>query len=442
MYKNYRNTPIHLEKVKQGNKEFYTGKILFSDFENTYTTSPAEYKKSIYQEKINTDERYIDLLEDIEKYLKTQKSDIKSGFQRSIDESRTEEIKNYIMYDEFGIIPNSIIVNVDCTEIQNIDELNKLDEDDEHKAVLFGNDLYIPNFKRVFLIIDGQHRIYGCKKLPEEIKAEMELLITFIINADSKVQAQLFTTINYKVKPVNKSYLYHILGEFGIGDSEETYLHEFIKLLNELKTSPLLDRVKMLGKSDKDKKGSLSQAFLAESLYLLISPKYREVRPLMDIEEVLRIPVFRYHFLNNKYRNNIPKFIIIYLKVIQQIYMNNSNNWDDKDNNIFLKTVGMGGLIDLLSNLYILYICKIDKLNNQYEIDFLNLEEDLNTILSPLKENIIFKDLKNEFAKGSSRGAIKKLTKQLWQTILLDNSNFDKYQKEYISWFNQTMIFK
>ncbi|NUN23285.1 MAG: DGQHR domain-containing protein [Candidatus Jettenia caeni] len=437
---NYK-APVEVLKISQQGKIFYIGKMVFSEFEDSYTPSPAEYKLISYSQDAEKDERFKDLSVGITEYLEKEQSNIARGFQRETEPKRIEQIKRYVLENEYGIIPNSIIVSVNTIEVDSQEDFEATISDTTNKKViLFNNKLYIPKVGKPFLIIDGQHRVEGCKKLPPQIKNEMELIFTFINNVDPSTQAQLFTTINYEARRVSKSYLYHILGEFKIESSEYTFLHEIVKLLNELSSSPLYDRVKMLGKSISTR-NSLSQAFLVEFLYLLICRKYKEVKPLTVETDLLKIPVFRYHYTKG-YRKTIPKFILMYLYAIKNIVKRIGIEWEDKDSHILLKTVGMGAVINIIPNVYISLIDKHNLINKQNiiseQLSIQNIEEILKNITKVNLRN----DPQNEYSKGSSQGLVCKLAEKLWKEIVADTPTFLASQKSYIDWFNTSVIEK
>src|SRR3990167_9739375 len=108
---NYK-APIEVLEISQRGKIFYIGKMVFSDFENSYTPSPAEYKLISYTQLADEDERFKDLSTGIEEYFEKEQGSVTKGFQREIDSKRTDQIKNYILENEYGIIPNSIIISV------------------------------------------------------------------------------------------------------------------------------------------------------------------------------------------------------------------------------------------------------------------------------------------------------------------------------------------
>jgi DGQHR domain-containing protein len=432
---------VPLIKVSQKGKSFYIGKILFSEFENAYTRSPAEYKRQAYEMRASQDERFVDLSRGIDEYFKKQGTSLKKGFQRDIDIARINQIKKYLIDKEFGIIPNSVIVNLVAIEVESEEDLNVTIADKTNMdAVLYEDSLYVRRGTRPFLIIDGQHRVEGCKLLPKEMKDEFELLFTFIVNVDPVVQAQLFTTINYEVKPVNKSYLYQILGEFDIETSEYTFLHEIVRLLNEFPNSPLNDRVKMLGKK-LSPLNTLSQAFLVESLFLLLSPKFTDAKYLTDQNELLRIPIFRFHYLNKETRKSIPRFLLMYFIAIKRLLKSKVGIlWEDNSAHILLKTLGMGALISIIPNVYVSLLCKKDLLNKQEMITENVTLDDLEAALEPLFENNLRNESGNEFSKGSSRGLVRKLALTMWKPMVATVPDFYRFHKVYIDWFNKVAV--
>lgn len=438
---NYK-PPIKVLKISQRGKIFYIGKMFFSEFEDSYTPSPAEYKLISYNQLADEDERFRDLSTGIEEYFEKERGTIAKGFQREIDSKRTEQIKDYILENEYGIIPNSIIISVNTIEVNSDEEFEiTVSDPTNKKAILFENKLYIPKVGKPFLIIDGQHRVEGCKKLPPNIKSEIELIFTFINNADPSTQAQLFTTINYEARRVSKSYLYHILGEFKIESSEYTFLHEIVKLLNEVSTSPLYDRVKMLGKSVSPK-NSLSQAFLVESFYLLICKKYKELKFATKETELLKVPVFRYHYVNKEYRKVIPKFIIMYLCAIKNLLKTINIEWENKDSHILLKTVGMGAVISIIPNVYISLICQYNLIDKQHLITETLSVKNIEEILRNIKHVNLKNEPLNEYSKGSSQGLVRKCAERLWKEIVSDIPKFLEFQNIYIEWFNSFVIAK
>lgn len=435
---------ISLLEINQKNRIFYVGKMLFSDFENSYTKSPAEYRRKTYEILGETDESFEDLLTGLEEHLKKERSSLKSGFQRDLDGTRLAEIRDYLSQDDFNIIPNTIVLGVETVSVDTEEDLKNTLLDPENKqSVLFTNKLYILKNTKPFLIIDGQHRVEGCKLLPSEIKKNLELIFTIIVNVAPHIQAELFTTINYKVKPVPKSYLYQILGEFKLGTNEYVFLHEIVKLLNEFPNSPLNNKVKMLGKKPSGSNAVLSQAFLVESLYFLINPKYKPIKAIQDRNKILKIPVFRFHFNKKEIRRTIPKFLLMYFLAIKHILKDVGIKWEEHNQHILLKTVGMGALITLIPNFYICLLFKKNSLQKQDCITEFITIDDFIQILRPITTLNLRNEPENEFSKGSSQGLVRKFALVMLQSIIEPLPDFShQFIEEYIIWFNQHCLEK
>lgn len=438
----YYKPSVKLIPINQQDKVFYIGKMTLADFENSYTESPAKYKQEIYKMFVTKDEEIKDMELYINDYLRreAEKEPLAKGFQRELDYSRLKEIKEYVMESEFGIIPNSIIVSLNALDIDTEDDFDSTIKDTTNNIpIIFNDTLYIPKNSKPFLIIDGQHRIKGCELLPDEIKKSLQLLFTFIINIDPSTQAQLFTTINYKVKPVSKSYLYHILGEFKIASSEYAFLHEIVKLLNELRADhPLFDRVKMLGKKITTK-NTLSQAFLVEALFPLIGPRKTPVKYLHDAMEILKLPVFRFFYLKEEYKKFIPKFILIYLIVVKELLLEKQKlNWDDEKSHILLKTSGMGALISIIPNIYVALAGTKNLIDKQ---ELITLEkDDLKNLIAPIFEVDFRNIIENEYSKGSGQGLIRKLSLEMWEHVSKLIPDFYNMHNKYVDWFNKNML--
>ncbi|MGF1627496.1 MAG: DGQHR domain-containing protein [Alphaproteobacteria bacterium] len=121
----------------------------------------------------------------------TRKEDPKLGFQRELDEKRAIEIAKYIDED-VGTIPNSIVLSAQ--------------EKAELKIVGRGKTLEFSNVPGAFLILDGQHRVYGFSK------AQTSLRVPVVIynGLSRKEETRLFIDINTKQRPVPPQLLLDI----------------------------------------------------------------------------------------------------------------------------------------------------------------------------------------------------------------------------------------
>lgn len=113
----------------------------------------------------------------------TREDDPIEGFQRRLDEKRAEEISRYID-SESGSIPTAIILSAQ-------DEAD-LRYNSKSKTISFSGE------KKSFLIIDGQHRVWGF------IKSKTSIRVPVVIyeNLSRVEEAQLFVDINSTQKEV------------------------------------------------------------------------------------------------------------------------------------------------------------------------------------------------------------------------------------------------
>lgn len=109
------------------------------------------------------------------------------GFQRVLDKGRAQEIANYI--DEGGTIPSSIVLSAQPeSNFRGVDR---------SKTAAFK---FMPH---AFLIIDGQHRVFGFAKA----KTAFRVPVVIYDNLSKEEEARLFIDINTKQRPVSKELL-------------------------------------------------------------------------------------------------------------------------------------------------------------------------------------------------------------------------------------------
>jgi DGQHR domain-containing protein len=152
------------------------------------------------------------------------------GFQRELDEKRATEIAQYIDLG-LGTIPSSIVLSAQPTA--------NLEYDSKRKTVSFNID------KKSFLIIDGQHRVFGF------IKAKTSLRVPVVIYSglSKRDETRLFIDINSKQKGVPPELLLDIkrLAEYETND--EQFLRDVFDSFNSEPDSVLLGKLSPAAKS-------------------------------------------------------------------------------------------------------------------------------------------------------------------------------------------------
>ncbi|GGC43006.1 hypothetical protein GCM10011386_39130 [Parapedobacter defluvii] len=433
---------IDLEEVLQKNESFFIGKIQARDFLELYTVRPARYDLTKHTELAKSfpddDEYFKHLINHDKKNLERE------DFQRDPNEDRINKIAKFINNEEHAFFPNTIIANCELINDwpdSNITEANKFDdflsfkkrpnyisflENDEGKY-----SLYVPYISNSILIIDGQHRLEGLKKADDEIRDKYELIIAFIIGFDRSVIAKQFYTINYEQKAVNKSLLYQLTGEFSTEVDELSFMHNVVKLLNELEESPFFGRVKMLGKANKSLSKeekqllSISQAFLIDALirYISITAKGSSYPP-----------IFLKYYNNQEDHILIVRAIARFFNAVRRI----KPDWSDPANSLLSKGMGIGALIKVF-NLLFPIIFKKELKNDWSKIQDLTIEN-YEEFLSGLEE-VDFSTNDGPYAKTGSAGSINKIKEDIVQRLLYLNNpdSFDDfmntYKKEYLANF-------
>lgn len=120
-------------------------------------------------------------------FATTKDEDVQAGFQRVLDPKRAQEIAEYI--DAGGSIPSSIVLSAQPdSNFRSVDR-------SKTAAFTFG--------PHSFLIIDGQHRVFGFSRARTAIRVP----VVIYDNLTKDQEARLFIDINTKQKPVPKELL-------------------------------------------------------------------------------------------------------------------------------------------------------------------------------------------------------------------------------------------
>lgn len=150
----------------------------------------------------------------------TRKEDPLEGFQRELDEKRAEEIAHYIDQD-VGTIPNSIVVSAQAAA--------------ELKIVGKGKTMEFKDTPGAFLILDGQHRVFGFSKAKTSLRVPV-----VIYNGLSRTEeTRLFIDINTKQRPVPPQLLLDIKQLAAIEDESEAILRDVFDYFDQSHDSVL-----------------------------------------------------------------------------------------------------------------------------------------------------------------------------------------------------------
>lgn len=159
-----------------------------------------------------------------------------SGFQRTLDEKRAQEIADYIDKG-FGTIPGAIVLSAQKEA--------DLKYNSKARTISFKN---VPN---AFFILDGQHRVFGFRK------ANTHLRVPVVIynNLSRKDEVSLFMDINTKQRSVPNELILHIKRLAETENEFEKVYRPIFELFNSESDSPLFALLSPFEK----KKGKISR---------------------------------------------------------------------------------------------------------------------------------------------------------------------------------------
>ncbi len=146
------------------------------------------------------------------------------GFQRELDEKRAIEIAQYIDQG-LGTIPSSIVLSAQPSAL--------LEYENKTKTISFVID------QKSFLILDGQHRVYGF------IKANTSLRVPVVIYSglSRRDETRLFIDINSKQKGVPPELLLDIKRLAEYESDHEQVLRDIFDRFDSNNTSILLGKL-------------------------------------------------------------------------------------------------------------------------------------------------------------------------------------------------------
>ncbi|MBX8538036.1 DGQHR domain-containing protein [Pseudomonas cichorii] len=154
-------------------------------------------------------------------FVTTRDEDPVTGFQRVLDKKRAQDIANYID-EEHGTIPGSIILSAQ--------------PDAQLKLIGGGKTIEFTFTGKSFLVLDGQHRIYGFSL------AESAFRVPVVIYSEltPTEEARLFIDINTKQRQVPNELLLDIKKLADRETEKDQLLRETFDLFSTMSKSALL----------------------------------------------------------------------------------------------------------------------------------------------------------------------------------------------------------
>lgn len=169
------------------------------------------------------------------------------GFQRELDEKRAREIAAYID-SGLGTIPSAIILSAQPDA--------ELEYDSSRKSLSF------KPIRKAFLIIDGQHRVYGFKLAEKAFRVPV-IIYTGLSRRD---ETRLFIDINSKQKGVRAELLLDIKKLAEYEKDEEALLREIFDTFMQEPSSALYGKLSPASKAQ----GKISRSIFNTALKPLV----------------------------------------------------------------------------------------------------------------------------------------------------------------------------
>jgi DGQHR domain-containing protein len=151
----------------------------------------------------------------------TQEADPVKGFQRRLDTKRAQDIADYIDKG-FGTIPGAIVLSAQPAAHLEYNRTKRT--------------LKFKKAPAAFLILDGQHRVYGFQKAV----ARLRVPVVIYNNLTKAEEARLFMDINTKQRPVPNELLLAIKRLAETETSQEALLRDIFDSFDKEADSPLV----------------------------------------------------------------------------------------------------------------------------------------------------------------------------------------------------------
>lgn len=195
-----------------------------------------------------------------------------SGVQRRIMDDRINQISLFSKSNS-AIFPSSIILSA------NFDQNGNYIDDENIRWKINDGRLLIPTDQPLASIIDGQHRVEGIKRAIQNNSqfTDFDILCSVFIDMPFSEQAEVFSTINFNQKKVDKSIAYELFG-YDLDEtnkeqwSPDTLAIYFTRILNNDSSSPLKNRIyTAFDGVKKESDWTISTACMVECISLLMT---------------------------------------------------------------------------------------------------------------------------------------------------------------------------
>lgn len=157
-------------------------------------------------------------------FVARRDEDPASGFQRALNEQRADDIAGYLANGD-GSIPSNIVLSAQAAA--------------EFRYVRKNKSITFVGVKRAFLVLDGQHRLWGYQKC----RVRHRVPIAVYEGLSPAEEAKLFIDINTTQRGVPAALLLDIKHLAQVESVKETTLRSLFDKLNDDSQSPLAGKL-------------------------------------------------------------------------------------------------------------------------------------------------------------------------------------------------------
>jgi DGQHR domain-containing protein len=185
-------------------------------------------------------------------FLAARHEDPHEGFQRRLNKSRAQDIAAYLKRGD-GSIPNNVVLSAQLPA-------SEFRYDSKKKQLFFAK------VNSGFLVLDGQHRLYGYQLCYEQFAIDHRVPVSIYPGLSRQDEARLFIDINTKQVGVPAALLLDIKQVANTEDAEESVIRTISDRLSADPNSPLYGKLS----TDSSKAGKLSRPTFKRALLPIV----------------------------------------------------------------------------------------------------------------------------------------------------------------------------
>jgi len=185
-------------------------------------------------------------------FLAARHEDPHEGFQRRLNQARARDIAAYLKRGD-GSIPTNVVLSAQQPVAQ-------FRYDSKKKQLFFARE------NSAFLVLDGQHRLYGYQLCLEQFGIDHRVPVSIYPGLNRQDEARLFIDINTKQVGVPAALLLDIKQVANTEVAEETVIRRIADRLAQDAKSPVFGKLS----TDRSQAGKLSRPTFKRALWPVV----------------------------------------------------------------------------------------------------------------------------------------------------------------------------